>query len=148
MSCMRRAREWVWVAAAVPVVFAYGFGRAVWSPGFTSGFGRVPFDWSHDILVFLVLGGAPAAIGGLLLCSKAAWRRWLGFAVIAVTATGLAGMAFFWSFAGFCLDPGEDTCVVTRPAHVAHLIAPLAALAVGWQVTLWRQRQNSPRVTA
>lgn len=139
---MRGARNWVWLAAAIPVVLAYALGRAVWSADFTAGFGRVPFDWLHDVGVFLVLGGVPTVAAGLLLSSRAAWLRSLGFVVVAATATGLAGMAFFWSFAGFCLDRGEDTCIVTRQAHVAHLFSPLAALAVGWCVTQWRQRQT------
>jgi ABC-type branched-subunit amino acid transport system permease subunit len=142
-----QARDWIWVVAALVVVLAYGVGRVFWSPGVSTGFGRVPFDWPHDVFVFLTLGGIPAAAAGLLLSSPRVRRRRVGFALVTATAAGLAGMAFFWSFAGFCLDAGEDTCIVARPAHVAHLLSPLAALAVGWCVMRWRQRHIQDPVT-
>jgi hypothetical protein len=132
-----------WLVGAVVVLGAWLVGRAVWSPGDTVGFGRVHFEWFSDVVIFWIFGVPLCLAGGWVLGSQSKGPRWIGVALVVVTVAGLGLLTFDASFAGICFDTGQDTCVVTRPAHFAHLASPLAVLALGAGVTLWRQRRSA-----
>ncbi len=132
-------RSYVWVTAALAVTGAWLTGRAVWSPGDISGFGRIAFGW-FDVVPFLVIGAVTAVPGAYLLSSRRRGWRWAGTGLVVLATLALSYLAFLESFGGICFEPGEDVCVVTQTAHLAHLLVPLAILAVGWAIAHRTQR--------
>jgi hypothetical protein len=100
------------------------------SPGEGSAdFAEIPFSIERDLFP-LAAGVLMALVVGLL--------RGLGLCgVIATASLVVLGLALgywanFTSFGGFCLDPGEDVCVVTLQEHAGGLLVPALALVAGW----------------
>lgn len=107
-------------------------GRAVWSQGDVSGFGRIGFGW-YDIVPYLVVGAGPALAGAYLLRDSRRGLQWAGIGLVVLATLAMSCLAFIESFGGFCFDAG-DVCVVTQSAHLTHLLLPLTIVIVGWAI--------------
>lgn len=119
-----------WLGAVAFVFSAWVAGRVLWRTGETEGFGVLSFSW-FDVLPFALV--LPVVLTGVRLArSGRLFLRVLGWSLVGAAILALAFGAFWSSFGGFCLDPGEDICVVPVTAHVAHAIAPVVVLLIGW----------------
>ena len=120
-----------WGAALLAVLLSWLAGRIVWAPGQTQGFERISFSLSLDIAPFLIF--LPVILIGVRASrAKWGWVQLIGEGTVVLALILLGYVAFFSSFGGVCLDPGEDVCVVTDAAHVAHAVSLAGVVGVAW----------------
>jgi hypothetical protein len=131
------ARNMLWGGAGLVVAFGWVFGYAIWTPQSPGGEYGPFFDlWLPALTV--LLGAPPTAVAGFLL-SRRGIPRAAGYALLSVTCLGLAYLASYAFFGGFCLDPGDE-CVTTWPSRISELGVALACVTLGWVVHRWSVR--------
>lgn len=120
-----------WLAATALVLSAWIAGRVAWQPYATEGFGIIRFSWFWDVALFVL--HLPVVLAGVrLVRSVRLLLRVLGWVLTGGAIVSLVFAAFVSSLGGFCLDPGEDTCVLSTASHVAHGVTPVAVVLTSW----------------
>jgi hypothetical protein len=122
----------LWRLAGGVVIVSWLLGYAWWgrppAPGFDSF-----NDWTFPVFV-LAVGTPPFLLAAALHRGRSRLFRLLG-PVATVTAVLIVSLLVQLShFGGFCLDPGEDVCVVAWPSRILGLLAGLGAVLAGWLV--------------
>lgn len=128
-----------WVVAAVTTATAWLLGLAVFGVPYPAEYLVIPFAPMNDLVnpaalmctAGLGVGVATGLLGGRLYPRLALV---VGFGLFA------AYRAFTASFAGFCIDPGEDACVLTTSAAWSGLAANVAGIVVAGVVDLTVRR--------
>lgn len=134
-----RSSALAWAVVGAMTAIAWLLGLAVFGVPYPADYRVIPFAPVKDLLAPAVLMSTAGLGVGVAtgLLSRHPYPRlalMVGFGLFA------AYRAFSSSFAGFCIDPGEDACVLTTSASWSGLAANLAGVAVAGVVDLTARR--------
>lgn len=128
-----------WVVAGIATATAWLLGLAVFSEPYPADYLVIPFAPMNDLVEPAALMGT-AGLGVGVATGLLGRRLYPRLALVVGFGLFAAYRAFTSSFAGFCIDPGEDACVLTTSASWSGLAANVAGIVVAGVVDLTVRR--------